>query len=884
MGAGSLGRRCAAGGIVEEGRTGGGQRRDVARIDQRPGLGRDDLLEGADAGRHHRHAAGHRLERGEAEALPALRRDVEVKHAIPVGHPVDGDLGREEDAVFQPRLLHLRLQPVQKRPLPLGRAAHHQGGDAGPGRQQRQHRVDEGIGALLRADPAIAADQHPLGQAEPGAQRGAAARRGEALGVDTVQDHMRRALEIGCGARRGGDDVVHLPDQPFRIAGVAALAGRGEEKFQLHPEEALQRQPEEHLGVTPRMPDPAPARQQRQPPDRHMRQRSGQAGAGGDDADHPRLHRHQPRDGGGDPRQAAFQVRCDDLDRVGKGRLHAVFLVQCHGLVCREEVEGKRERERHEEEQEQHAIGEGHVAPRRGRPEQRRGAELRHRDAADRHQVQHRHPAPDQMRREEGAAMRHQHRVGAAEEAHRGQRHRAADQRHPGHRGQHGERHAQAQVAHQHHPLVAAKNPVGRAVDEIAEHHGQAHRQRDMADRQRIGAMHLARPGPGPEPADAGRGGVVGEGKRQDQQEARIAQHVEKRAAARPMPLGPRRVAREKRQPRRDDERRAHQPPHHRAPAPDLDRRRHRRRPKDVAQTAAAQKRRGQDREQRRAEGMGDDVIARHQHRRAAKAQQRHRQMDLHRPLRRGEERRAPGPAEAQQQRRRHPRPEAVERAAHRDLHRRESREPEAECQRQLLGADPELRPQNRRQHRQEHPVELAQNIGCQQENNRHAHGYSPLRVKLTEAAGRRKRAACRRWPNATGWAQEEPMDLTRATLRLYYGKLVFGPGKADLLQAIAEEGSISAAGRRMGMSYKRAWSLVEEMNDAFAEPLVLSARGGAHGGGAQLTTTGQAVLADYRALLARLLAGGADEIAAIGARLRDGAAEEQERDIPGGK
>ncbi|RLL71458.1 winged helix-turn-helix domain-containing protein [Paenirhodobacter hankyongi] len=124
-------------------------------------------------------------------------------------------------------------------------------------------------------------------------------------------------------------------------------------------------------------------------------------------------------------------------------------------------------------------------------------------------------------------------------------------------------------------------------------------------------------------------------------------------------------------------------------------------------------------------------------------------------------------------------------------------------------------------------------------------------------------------------------MDLTRATLRLYYGKLVFGPGKADLLQAISEEGSISAAGRRMGMSYKRAWSLVEEMNDAFAEPLVLSARGGAHGGGAQLTATGQAVLAEYRALLARLLADGAGEIAAIGARLRDGAAEAQERDIP---
>lgn len=118
-------------------------------------------------------------------------------------------------------------------------------------------------------------------------------------------------------------------------------------------------------------------------------------------------------------------------------------------------------------------------------------------------------------------------------------------------------------------------------------------------------------------------------------------------------------------------------------------------------------------------------------------------------------------------------------------------------------------------------------------------------------------------------------MDLTRTTLRLYYGKLVFGPGKADLLQAIAEEGSISAAGRRMGMSYKRAWSLVEEMNDAFEPPLVESARGGAHGGGASLTEAGRAVLADYRQLVARLLDEGAGEIAAIGARQRNAPAAE---------
>lgn len=112
-------------------------------------------------------------------------------------------------------------------------------------------------------------------------------------------------------------------------------------------------------------------------------------------------------------------------------------------------------------------------------------------------------------------------------------------------------------------------------------------------------------------------------------------------------------------------------------------------------------------------------------------------------------------------------------------------------------------------------------------------------------------------------------MNLTRATLRLYFGALVFGPGKADLLAAIAAEGSISAAGRAMGMSYKRAWSLVEEMNSAFTEPLVESARGGAHGGGASLTEAGAAVLADYRRLTARLMAEGAAEVAAIGARVR---------------
>jgi molybdate transport system regulatory protein len=75
------------------------------------------------------------------------------------------------------------------------------------------------------------------------------------------------------------------------------------------------------------------------------------------------------------------------------------------------------------------------------------------------------------------------------------------------------------------------------------------------------------------------------------------------------------------------------------------------------------------------------------------------------------------------------------------------------------------------------------------------------------------------------------------------------GPGKADLLDAIAETGSISAAARRMRMSYRRAWLLVQTMNECFAKPLVSAAKGGKAGGGAELTSTGAAVLAQYRQL-----------------------------------
>lgn len=83
--------------------------------------------------------------------------------------------------------------------------------------------------------------------------------------------------------------------------------------------------------------------------------------------------------------------------------------------------------------------------------------------------------------------------------------------------------------------------------------------------------------------------------------------------------------------------------------------------------------------------------------------------------------------------------------------------------------------------------------------------------------------------------------------LRFYFGGLKLGPGKVHLLEHIRDTGSISAAGRAMEMSYKRAWMLVEEMNAAFTDPVVESARGGAKGGGAQVTATGLAVISHYR-------------------------------------
>ncbi|MCJ2177682.1 winged helix-turn-helix domain-containing protein [Novosphingobium album (ex Hu et al. 2023)] len=90
--------------------------------------------------------------------------------------------------------------------------------------------------------------------------------------------------------------------------------------------------------------------------------------------------------------------------------------------------------------------------------------------------------------------------------------------------------------------------------------------------------------------------------------------------------------------------------------------------------------------------------------------------------------------------------------------------------------------------------------------------------------------------------------------IQIYCGnEIAMGPGKADLLDAIREHGSISAAGRAMEMSYRRAWLLVDAMNRCWQEPLVHTAPGRAEGSGARLTAMGERVLAHYRALQATL-------------------------------
>jgi molybdate transport system regulatory protein len=96
------------------------------------------------------------------------------------------------------------------------------------------------------------------------------------------------------------------------------------------------------------------------------------------------------------------------------------------------------------------------------------------------------------------------------------------------------------------------------------------------------------------------------------------------------------------------------------------------------------------------------------------------------------------------------------------------------------------------------------------------------------------------------------------------------GPGKVDVLEGIQETGSIAAAGRRMGMSYKRAWRLVGSMNADFKVPLVEASRGGRTRGGATLTPAGRQVLASYRRMEALTAKAVAKDVRALRKLLRE--------------
>lgn len=100
---------------------------------------------------------------------------------------------------------------------------------------------------------------------------------------------------------------------------------------------------------------------------------------------------------------------------------------------------------------------------------------------------------------------------------------------------------------------------------------------------------------------------------------------------------------------------------------------------------------------------------------------------------------------------------------------------------------------------------------------------------------------------------------------RLYLGgELSLGPGKIDLLRKVNETGSISAAARALGIPYKRAWLLIDSLNRGFSGPVLDTAIGGKAGGGARLTPLGEALVAAYDALEAKLNAAARAELDAL--------------------
>jgi molybdate transport system regulatory protein len=104
------------------------------------------------------------------------------------------------------------------------------------------------------------------------------------------------------------------------------------------------------------------------------------------------------------------------------------------------------------------------------------------------------------------------------------------------------------------------------------------------------------------------------------------------------------------------------------------------------------------------------------------------------------------------------------------------------------------------------------------------------------------------------------------------------GPGKARLVLLISETGSISAAARRMGMSYRRAWQLVEAMNKSFTKPVVVTAIGGKRGGGAVVTEFGKHLVDSYHGMEVKASTAIAAELEEFSTHLRKPAAKRKSR------
>ncbi len=95
--------------------------------------------------------------------------------------------------------------------------------------------------------------------------------------------------------------------------------------------------------------------------------------------------------------------------------------------------------------------------------------------------------------------------------------------------------------------------------------------------------------------------------------------------------------------------------------------------------------------------------------------------------------------------------------------------------------------------------------------------------------------------------ARKSAVNIVQPRIRVLHGDdIALGPGKAELLAAIDRDGTIAGAARQLGMSYNRAWTLLQTMNACFREPLVATSRGGSGRGHAALTATGRSALALY--------------------------------------